>query len=811
MIDPFWAAGCLGVGVLARPLLDRFWHRRLWSAELTRWSHLVADGILVCSDGAMVRSFVLHPPDGGAVDSLTLQYNGRHIAAALARFAGWRVHFDWVRMPLAVPETKGFYPSEGMRFLAAHREASLRREQPFRSEMFLTLVSPPAAKLGRKLADWLVTHPDGDRDTFQEDLDAFEVRLGDLEDRLRPALGPRALGSDGLLSFLRLCATGLVQRVEAPQRPPFYVGHRLLDQDIFGGTTQRVGELECATVAVTGFPGEVEPGLGRFLDEVGYPVRASLQCSVWGTEEAKKRLGSRIADYAQGMESMRRMVASGVQGEGGVAQKLFRARGAEGDAEEVGTAEEEVSRCQDWYGDGAWNIVVYAEDRVTLKRRVKDLSARFHQRGFQTRLETINGMAALHSTWPGHGHSNARMVILNGQAVAALAPLSRRWLGQPTHPSNLYPPGSGHLLTARTSESMRFFLNLHRKDVGHTLICGPTTSGKSMFVAAACLGALQYRGSRVVVLDKGGSAEPLCRLGGGRYYDLSLEDSEVRLQPLAHISTHEDRMAAVEWMGLVCEMNNVEVQADDRDLLRSVLERLAAQSGLGQMHYFVSALPPGAIRTCLAEYAQGGNYGGLFDGGGVFEGELDNRLMVFEMKRLLGMRREVAVPAAVLIINEILRRLNGDPLVVVMEEASNYFGFPELEAFCARFLRELRKECASLWFISQSAGDLPDNNVPVVFYDSFATKVFAPTPRAVSDRLDTAFNALHVDETTRQLIADGTPQRDYVVVQDGRVAMIDLHLTKEEVALLSVAKKDVPRLRAAYERDPTGYYREWIA
>lgn len=807
MIDPFWALGCLGAGAMVRPWLERVWRRRLWSSELTRWSHLVADGVLMCSHGTMLRSFVLHPPDGSSVGLVALQNNGRHIAETLARFPGWRAHFDVVRLPVDVPQTEGFYPSEGMRFLAGHREASLRREQPYRTEIFLTLVSPPASKMGRRLADWLVTQPEEERDTFEEDLESFHVQVGELEDRLRAALGPRPLRSDGLLSFLRLCATGLSGRVAAPVAPPYYVGHRLLDQDIFGGLTQQVGELECATVTVTGYPSEIEPGVLGFLDEVGYPLRSSLQTSIWSSEDAKKRLKSRISDYAQGLGSVQGMLAKQIQGEDREVQKLFQSRGALADAMEVGDGLAEASRGRDWYGEAAWNVVLFAEDRTVLKGRVKDLSARFHQRGFQTRLETINGMAALQSSWPGHGEQNPRSVILNGEAVAGLSPLSRRWLGQPTHPSDLYPKGSRHLLTARTSASMRFFLNLHRGQVGHAAIFGPTNSGKSVFLATSVLGALQYKGSRVVVLDKGGSAEPVCRLAGGSYHALSVEDSDVRLQPLAHLASHDDRVTAVEWLVLVCEMNGVAVNAEDREALRLALERLSTQPRLMRMQYFVPTLPPGPIRTTLMEYAEGGNYGGLFDGPPEV---LSDRLIVYEMGRLLSLRREVAVPAAVLIINEISRMLNGDPLVMVMEEAHSYFGHPELEPFAVRYLREFRKENAALWFVSQSPADPVDSSVPTVFYDSFATQVYAPTPRATSDKLDDAFNALNVDDLARQRIANGVPQKEYIVVQDGRVATIDLALSPEELALLTVSKKDLPAFRAAVAADPEGYYREWI-
>lgn len=811
MIDPLWALGLTGFGLLARPLLDRVFSGPVWSASLVKWGHVVDDGVVFCMDGSLVAGFVLRPPDRDAVDEMTLQNIGRHTAAALVRFSGWTVHFDLVRVPRVLPTGTSHYPTEGMEFLASCRARSMQAEEPFRSEIFMTLVSPTRGAVQRKMSDWFIANPERVSDSLVEALEEARIRLADLEGRLRTSVGSRRLGSDELLSFLRFCATGLRGRVEAPARPPFYVGHRLLDQDLLGGLRQQVGLLHCATVAVTGFPREVAVGGTGFLETVGFPLRSSLQVKIWDAPTAEKNLERCLQVYAANLKGLKALVAKQMRGsedsDSQLADELFRAKGPEMAAREVREAIAEVNQGTDWYGSAAWNLVVWATNAVELSERVKSLTALCHQHGFETRVEGVNGMAAFHGTWPGHGGSNERKVMLSGCVAMALAPLTSHWLGLPFNPSNLFPKGSPRLLTARMGESNRFDLNLHVDDVGHTLIVGKTSSGKSVLVATLAASFLQYERSRVVILDVGGSAEPFCRLAGGSYHTLSVEHPEYHLQPLEGIETEEGRRSALEWLEMTCQLNGVAVTAEDREVLRTQLERLGRRSSLSAMRYLVAALPQGAIRTCLAEYSQGGTYGALFDGE---ERHQIGRVAVFEIGKLLGFRREVAIPAALLIVRFVRRQLDGAPLLLVFEEAHRLFGDPVLEDFSAELLRELRKENGAMAFVTQTAADLTEAGVPAVFYDSFATQFHVPNANAESTVMDAAYDALRVDARTRARIAGGQPRKEYLVIQGEQQAMLDLGLSTEELRLLSVPKTEIPRLRRAVSADPAGYFRDWV-
>ena len=81
------------------------------------------------------------------------------------------------------------------------------------------------------------------------------------------------------------------------------------------------------------------------------------------------------------------------------------------------------------------------------------------------------------------------------------------------------------LAQVETVGSTPFFLNLHVGDVGHTMIVGPTGSGKSVLLNFLETQIRSVPDARIYVFDKGGSSRVLAAAVGGIFYDLGNESS----------------------------------------------------------------------------------------------------------------------------------------------------------------------------------------------------------------------------------------------------------------------------------------------
>ena len=86
------------------------------------------------------------------------------------------------------------------------------------------------------------------------------------------------------------------------------------------------------------------------------------------------------------------------------------------------------------------------------------------------------------------------------------------------------------LALLKTSANSPYYFSLHasdpreadggsRRDTGHTFICGPTGSGKTVFLGF-CVAMLAKLGATQVIFDKDRGLEILVRAMGGRYRPL---------------------------------------------------------------------------------------------------------------------------------------------------------------------------------------------------------------------------------------------------------------------------------------------------
>ena len=62
-----------------------------------------------------------------------------------------------------------------------------------------------------------------------------------------------------------------------------------------------------------------------------------------------------------------------------------------------------------------------------------------------------------------------------------------------------------------SSGSVPFYLNLHQKDIAHTLITGATGAGKSVLLNTIVANFFKYDNSKVFVFDKSASCRVLCK------------------------------------------------------------------------------------------------------------------------------------------------------------------------------------------------------------------------------------------------------------------------------------------------------------
>src|SRR5579864_2150998 len=126
-------------------------------------------------------------------------------------------------------------------------------------------------------------------------------------------------------------------------------------------------------------------------------------------------------------------------------------------------------------GDFSLTIVLYGQSRTELDRLVAEFTGVFTNADGNLFAETYNQLNAYFATVPGNYALNLRKLYLFNTNYADLSFLFTILPGEKTN-AHL---GTEYLAVVETDNSTPYFLNLHTRDVAHTLILGMTGSGKT--------------------------------------------------------------------------------------------------------------------------------------------------------------------------------------------------------------------------------------------------------------------------------------------------------------------------------------------
>ncbi len=290
---------------------------------------------------------------------------------------------------------------------------------------------------------------------------------------------------------------------------------------------------------------------------------------------------------------------------------------------------------------------------------------------------------------------------MNTRHVADMIPTSSIWTGHESAPCDLYPPMSPALMYCVTTGATPFRFNTHVRDLGHTLILGPTGAGKSTLLGIITAQFLRYEGMTIYTFDKGQSIYTFCKAVGGDHYNVGGDggrDASGRVQPsfsfcpLQWLHTKSDLAWACSWIEALIALNGVEITPKQRNEIARRMD-VFFRSGERTLLSFVTGLMDEAMSSALEMYTREGMYGYLLDAD---EDSLNLKdgggLTVFELEDLMAMGDpKIVLPVLLYLFRRIERSLHGQPAVIVMDEAWLLLAHPVFSAKIREWLKIMRK------------------------------------------------------------------------------------------------------------------------
>jgi len=353
--------------------------------------------------------------------------------------------------------------------------------------------------------------------------------------------------------------------------------------------------------------------------------------------------------------------------------------------------------------------------------------------------------AAFWAQLPGNLPMRPRKAPITSRNFAAMAPFHNFPRGRAT--GNHWGDALSMLITSARSP---YYFSLHasdpadpeggsRKDTGHTMICGPTGSGKTVFIGFL-IAMLSRQSVTQVIFDKDRGLEILVRALGGEYFPLKSGTSS-GFNPLQLPSTPANIEFLKIWLRALCTpsapnggaANSVRELADLDQALRGTLALEQSARRLSRLIEFLDPTDPEGMFARLSRWCEvaRGEYAWVFDNPVDSLAErLSGRPVVgFDVTEFLD-NGLIRAPITLYLFHLVRQMLDGRRLVCWLDEFWRLLADPAFESFAKDGPKTWRKLNAVMCLATQSTGDVLESPISRTLIEQTPTKVFFPNPDA---------------------------------------------------------------------------------
>ena len=438
--------------------------------------------------------------------------------------------------------------------------------------------------------------------------------------------------------------------------------------------------------------------------------------------------------------------------------------------------------------------------------------------GMSVAREDLALEAAFWAQLPGNFSFRPRKAAISSRNFAAMMPFHNFPCGRAT--GNHWGEALALLTTSARSP---YYFSLHasdpreadggsRKDTGHTLICGPTGSGKTVFVGFM-VAMLARSHTTQVIFDKDRGLEILVRALGGDYLPLS-NGEPTGFNPLQLPNVPEHLEFLKQWLYLLVRApGHVGLTVRERqDLDQALLGVMSLESSDRRLSRLIEHLDPThpeGVHSRLAPWCEvtQGAYAWVFDNA------TDTLAARLSQRALIGvdvtdfLKHALARPPLTLYLFHLIRQLlDGRRMVCWMDEFWRLLADDAFVGFANDGPKTWRKLNGVMCFATQSPHDVLASPICRTIVEQTATKVFFPNPEASAVEYLDGFG---LSEREFRLIKEQLePGARQFLVKQGHhsvVCELDLKGLDGELAVLATRRSELERMQrliAAHGAEP---------
>ena len=426
--------------------------------------------------------------------------------------------------------------------------------------------------------------------------------------------------------------------------------------------------------------------------------------------------------------------------------------------------------------------------------------------GMTVAREDLALEAAFWAQLPGNFAMRPRKAPITSRNFAAMAAFHNYPAGKAT--GNHWGEALALLTTSARSP---YYFSLHAsdpldrgmgpKDTGHTFICGPTGSGKTVLIGFL-VALLERQGAAQLIFDKDRGLEILVRALGGQYLPLP-SGVPTGFNPLQLPVTPVHVEFLRTWVrtlarGADGSAPSAREQTDLDQALRGTLSLARPARRLSRLVEFLDPTDLDGVHARLLRWCGSGQ--GSY--GWVFDNSEDSIVPRMAAPSILGIdvteflhSELVRAPVTLYLFHLIRQLLDGRRLVCWMDEFWRLLADPAFESFARDAPKTWRKLNAVMCLATQSASDVLDSPISRTIVEQTPTKIFFPNLNAREDE----YAQLGVTRREFRLIREQLePATRSFLVKQGLhsiVCQLDLAGFDAELAVISGRAEHLRRMQ----------------
>ncbi|MBP7190374.1 MAG: VirB4 family type IV secretion/conjugal transfer ATPase [Rickettsiaceae bacterium] len=432
--------------------------------------------------------------------------------------------------------------------------------------------------------------------------------------------------------------------------------------------------------------------------------------------------------------------------------------------QEISQALDMATGGQIGFGEHHITLMCIDDSLKSLENNMSTIAVELSNCGMQPVVERVNMEPSFWGQLPGNIDCIVRRCTINTLNLAGFVSMHNFPTGKADN--NFW---GEHVTILDTTSGTPYYFNFHVRDVGHSLIIGPTGAGKTVLMNFLCAQAQKFT-PRMFFFDKDRGAEIFIRALGGVYTIVNPAEP-CNFNPLQLDDTGENRTFLIEWMKILVTANGEDLSTEDIRTITQAVEgnfRLEKKDRrLSNIVAFLGIDGPGTLAGRISMWYGKGSRARIFDN------ETDNinlnkaRIFGFEMAELLKDTTSLS-PVLLYLFHRINMSLDGSRCMIVLDEAWALIDNPVFAPKIKDWLKVLRKLNTFVIFATQSVEDAAKSRISDTLIQQTATQIFLPNLKA-TEVYRTAFM---LTQREYELIKTTDPSSRYFLIKQGLNAVI---------------------------------------